>query len=81
VNEPGKSQGDEFRTAVTTTVVWVAGATLVIIFIALFAGIMLDKVFQSKPIFTIIFTLASIPGTIFTTIRIVNYSTNKINNK
>jgi ABC-type sugar transport system permease subunit len=79
VNDTGKNQKDEFRTTVTTTVVWVAGATLVIIFIALFAGIMLDKVFQSKPIFTIILTLASIPGTIITTIRIVNYATNKIN--
>ena len=39
MNQSGNKQQDEFRTAVTMTVVWVAGLTLVIIFAALFAGI------------------------------------------
>ncbi len=71
MNQPkGKGQ-DEFRTAVTMTVVWVAGLTLVIIFVALLAGLWLDKILNSKPWFTIIFILVSIPVTLFLTFRVV----------
>jgi F0F1-type ATP synthase assembly protein I len=62
---------EEFRTAVTMTVVWVAGLTLVTIFGALLAGIWLDKILNSKPILTIVFILISIPMTLFLTFRVV----------
>lgn len=78
MNNSGDDQKKEFRQAVTTTVIWVAGVTLIVIFVALFIGIELDKIFQTKPIFTIILTIASIPTTIFTTIRIVNITTKKL---
>lgn len=68
VNSKGQ---DEFRTAVTLTVVWVAGLTLIVIFAALLAGIWLDRVFHSKPVLTIIFILVSIPITLFMTLRVV----------
>ncbi len=80
MNNPGDDQKKEFREAVTTTVVWVAGVTLVVIFVALFIGITLDKMLQTKPWFTVILTIASIPATIFTTIRIVNSTTKNIKN-
>jgi MFS-type transporter involved in bile tolerance (Atg22 family) len=73
----GKGQ-DEFRTAVTMTVLWVAGLTLVIIFGALLAGLWLDKLLNSKPILTIIFILASIPVTLFLTFRVVKTATARI---
>ena len=60
------------------TVVWVAGLTLIIIFVSLFAGILLDKFLDSKPLFTIILTIASIPVTIYATFRIVKSATGRI---
>ena len=76
-NVPGKGQ-DEFRTAVTMTVMWVAGLTLVIIFGALRAGLWLDKLLNTKPILTIVFILASIPVTLFLTFRVVKTATARI---
>lgn len=75
---------DEFRTAVTMTVAWVAGLTLLVIFGALMAGLWLDKVLNSKPILTIVFIIASIPVTLILTFRVVKSATARIqpdNNK
>jgi F0F1-type ATP synthase assembly protein I len=78
MNQPrGKGQ-DEFRTAVTMTVVWVAGLTLVIIFAALLAGMWLDKVLDSKPLLTIVFILFSIPVTLVLTFRVVTSATSRL---
>jgi hypothetical protein len=60
----GKGQ-DEFRAAVTMTVVWVAGLTLVIIFAALLTGLWLDKIL-------------SIPVTLILTFRVVRKATARI---
>ena len=73
----GKGQ-DEFRVAVTMTIVWVAGLTLVIIFAALLAGLWLDKILNSRPIFTIVLILVSIPVTLFLTLRVVKAATARI---
>jgi F0F1-type ATP synthase assembly protein I len=78
MDQSGNKQQDEFRTAVTMTVVWVAGLTLVVIFIALFAGVFLDRLLNSKPLFTIILTIASIPATIYATFRVVKAATSRI---
>jgi len=78
MNGPDKKGQDEFRTAVTMTVVWVAGLTLVTIFVALFAGILLDKVLESKPLFTVLFIVGSIPLTIYLTFRVVKSATSRI---
>ena len=78
MNNSGNKQQDEFRAAVTMTVVWVAGLTLIIIFVGLFAGILLDKVLNSKPIFTILLILASIPVTIYATFRVVKAASSRI---
>jgi F0F1-type ATP synthase assembly protein I len=78
MNQPkGKGQ-DEFKTAVTMTVLWVAGLTLVIIFAALLAGLWLDKILNSRPLLTIIFILISIPVTLFLRIRVVRSATARI---
>ncbi len=78
MNQPGNKQQDEFRAAVTMTVVWVAGLTLIIIFVALFAGILLDRFLNSKPLFTIVLTIASIPVTIYATFRVVKAASSRI---
>ncbi len=78
MNQPkGKGQ-DEFKTAVTMTVVWVAGLTLIIILAALFAGLWLDNILNSKPWLTITFILISIPVTLFLTVRVVRSATARI---
>ncbi len=78
MNKPGNKQQDEFRAAVTMMVVWVASLTLIIIFVALFAGILLDRSINSKPLFTIVFTIASIPVTIYATFRVVKAASSRI---
>jgi F0F1-type ATP synthase assembly protein I len=78
MNQSDNKLQDEFRTAVMMTVVWVAGLTLVIIFVALFAGILLDRLLNSKPLFTVVLTIASIPVTIYATFRVVKSATNRI---
>jgi len=78
MNQPGRKQQDEFRAAVTMTVAWVAGLTLIIIFVGLFAGILLDKFLNTKPIFTIVLTIASIPLTILATFRVVKAASSRI---
>jgi F0F1-type ATP synthase assembly protein I len=78
MNGPGNKGRDEFRTAVTTTVVLVAGLTLVVIFVGLFTGIILDRVFNSKPLFTVILIIASVPATILLTLRVVKMATRRI---
>ena len=60
------------------TVVWVAGLTLIVIFLGLFAGILLDKFLNTKPLFTVILIIASIPLTIFATFRVVKAASSRI---
>jgi F0F1-type ATP synthase assembly protein I len=78
MNQTDPKPRDEFRAAVTMTVVWVAGLTLAVIFVALFGGLYLDKILDTKPLFTILLTIASIPVTIFATARVVRSATRRI---
>jgi F0F1-type ATP synthase assembly protein I len=52
--------------------------TLVIIFGALIAGLWLDRSFATKPLFTILFMVASMPITLYVMIRVVQGATNRI---
>ncbi len=52
--------------------------TLVIIFVALFAGLWLDKQFDSKPLFTIGLLVGSVPVTLFAMFRVVKAATDRI---
>jgi F0F1-type ATP synthase assembly protein I len=78
MNGSGKQGQDEFRSVVTMTVVWVAGLTMVVIFGALFAGILLDRLLNSKPLFTIVSMITSIPVTLLLTLRVVKSATRRI---
>ena len=45
--------------------------TLVVVFAALGIGLWLDTQFDTRPLFTLLFVLASVPVTIFLMVRIV----------
>jgi F0F1-type ATP synthase assembly protein I len=45
-------------------------ATVIIVFVALFVGIGLDKLLGTKPVFIILFTLGSAPLSIFITYKL-----------
>jgi F0F1-type ATP synthase assembly protein I len=52
--------------------------TLLIIVIALMGGLALDKAFDTKPVFTIILMIASVPVTVVLMFRIVHAATSRI---
>jgi len=78
MNNPGGKGRDNYQSAVTMTVLGVAGSTFLVIFAALFAGLWLDKVFNSKPAFTVGLLLGSIPITLLLMFRVVKAATNRI---
>ncbi len=52
--------------------------TLFIIFVALFAGLWLDHLFGTKPLFTLILLIGSVPVTLFLMFRVVKAATDRI---
>ncbi len=52
--------------------------TVLVIFVALFIGMWLDKTFQTKPTFTVGLMLGSIPVTLFAMFSIVKSNTNRL---
>jgi hypothetical protein len=81
----GKSddQGkDRLQHAYNLTLASVAGQvgclTLVIIIAALFAGLWLDNTFNSKPLFTLVLMIASVPVTLVLMFKIVTTATKHI---
>lgn len=52
--------------------------TLVIIFGALITGLWLDRSFATKPLFTILFMVASMPVTLYVMFRVVQGATRRI---
>ncbi len=70
----------QFKSAVTFTVIMVAGMTLAVIFAGLFLGLWLDKVFGTRPILTIVLMIASIPLSLVLLLRVVRVATRRLNN-
>ena len=52
--------------------------TVLIIFIALFLGLWLDNNFQTRPLFTILLMVGSVPITLVAMLLIVRFSTSRI---
>jgi len=52
--------------------------TLAIVLIALFAGLWLDSQFSTRPLFTLIFMVASVPVTIVVMYRVATAATSRI---
>jgi hypothetical protein len=73
---------DRLQQAYNLTLASVAGQvgclTLIIIIAALFAGMWLDKTFNSKPIFTLVLMIASVPVTLVLMFKVVTAATKRI---
>jgi F0F1-type ATP synthase assembly protein I len=80
-SEPPKKTQTGPNLAVYSVGGQVGCATLAIVLIALFAGIGLDKLLGTKPVFTIIFTLGSAPFSLFLTYKLAMRAVNSMNPK
>ena len=83
MSETKKQGKNNLQSTYSLTLASIAGQvgllTLVIIFLALFAGLWLDGRMDSKPMFTILLLIASVPLTVFLMFRVVRSATNRIN--
>jgi F0F1-type ATP synthase assembly protein I len=81
MSDPSKRKNSQY--AFNLTLAAVAGQvgclTLVIVLVALFAGLWLDNQFQSKPLFTVILTVASVPVTLVMMFWVVRKATARMN--
>jgi len=75
---PEDNNQNSFKSAVTITVIGVAVITFVVILVALFAGLWLDKLLSTRPLFTIGLVIISIPVTILLMFRLVKMATSRI---
>ncbi len=82
MSQPENQGKDRFQYAMNLTMASIAGQvgclTLVIIFVALFAGLWLDRYFATRPLFTIVLLIGSVPVTLFLMFRMVRAATNRI---
>ncbi len=82
MSESEKQGKNNLQYAYNLTLASIAGQvgllTLVIIFVALFAGLWIDGQMDSKPLFTIILLVASVPVTVFLMFRVVRSATSRI---
>jgi hypothetical protein len=78
----GQSETDRARSALNLTLAGVAGSvgclTVLIIISALFAGLWLDNQLQTRPTFTILFLLGSVPVTLIAMFWVVRQATARI---
>jgi F0F1-type ATP synthase assembly protein I len=82
MNEPKDPGKNRRQYAINLTMAAVAGQvgciTLVIVFGALIAGLLIDRWFSTKPLFTILFMIASMPVTLYVMYRVVEGATRRI---
>ena len=82
MNEPKETGKNRRQYAINLTMAAVAGQvgciTLVIVFGALIAGLLIDRWFSTKPLFTILFMIASMPVTLYVMYRVVEGATRRI---
>lgn len=82
MSEPGQAERDRRQKALNLTLAGVAGQvgclTLVIVILALFGGLYLDKLLDTKPLFTILLMVGSVPVTLFVMFRVVKTATDRI---
>ncbi|MCX6080444.1 MAG: AtpZ/AtpI family protein [Chloroflexi bacterium] len=82
MSEPKDHNKDRQQYVYNLTMAAVAGQvgclTLVIIFAALIGGLWLDRSFATKPLFTMLFMIASMPVTLYVMFRVVQGATKRI---
>jgi len=75
MSQPKPRSNDRFNTVLATVVGQVGCLTPIIILGALFAGLWLDRQFETKPLFTILFIVGSAPVSVYILYRIVRTAT------
>ncbi len=78
MKQPGNNDQNAFKSAVIITVAGVAIVTFGLIFLALFLGLWLDKLMNTRPLFTIGLVIISIPVTIILMFRVVKIATSRL---
>jgi len=78
MSQPETRSNDRFNTILATVVGQVGCFTPLILLGALFAGLWLDRQFETKPLFTILFIVVSAPVSVFVLYRIVRTATSKL---
>ncbi len=78
MSQPENRSSNQFNTILATVVGQVGCLTPVIILGALFAGLWLDRQFETKPLFTILLIVGSAPVSIYVLYRIVRMATAKL---
>ena len=82
MSQPENQKKNNFQYAMNMTMASIAGQvgclTLSVIFAALFAGLWLDRYLDTKPFFTVVILLGSVPVTLFLMFRLVKVATDRI---
>lgn len=82
MSQPENQKPTRTRYALNLTIIGIFGQvgflTLAIVFIALFGGLWLDKVFDTKPIITIALMCLSMPIALFLMYKVVMWATSRI---
>jgi F0F1-type ATP synthase assembly protein I len=78
MSQPENRSNNRFNTILATVVGQVGCLTPLILLGALFVGLWLDRQFETKPLFTILFIVGSAPVSVFVLYRIVRMATAKL---
>ena len=78
MSQPENRSNNRFNTILATVVGQVGCLTPLILLGALFAGLWLDRQFETKPLFTILFIVGSAPVSVFVLYRIFRMATAKL---
>ena len=78
MSQPENRSNNRFNTILATVVGQVGCLTPLILLGALFVGLWLDRQFETKPLFTILFIVGSAPVSVFVLYRIVRSATTKL---
>jgi F0F1-type ATP synthase assembly protein I len=78
MSQPTNQNNNAFNMTLATVVGQVGCLTPIILIGALFAGLWLDKVLETRPLFTIIFIVVSAPAAVLVLVFIVRKATNRL---
>jgi F0F1-type ATP synthase assembly protein I len=78
MSQPEDRSHNRFNMVLATVVGQVGCLTPLILLGALFAGLWLDRQFETKPLFTILFIVGSAPVSVFVLYRIVRAATARL---
>lgn len=78
MSQPENRSNNRFNTILVSVVGQVGCLTPIILLGALFIGLWLDRQFETRPLFTILFIVGSAPISVFVLYRVVRSATAKL---